>query len=421
MNGSTDIQPRNKNQVGAVLSAFILCSMIADRVWAFNCSKASTPTEQKICNDPDLKRLDAQMGRDYVLFMEHYKTSGNYDCLVADEKQRQIAWLKKRDACGADRECIAATYKERIDQIGSYARKCAIPDSARPGCKEGTTQTPISAPVTSTISANNDNDSQHCAPAYRYDMKFVAKHEGGLAINGYVPGAYLTRPVPGDDEAKIAYVVKNPKPLSGSGVTIDTGFDLAQQTPGALKATLNAYIREHGNLERVDVDSLVQRLSPYMNKSIHGEKAFQLIKGNEPTLEKREVKLIQEANASKRYVPLAEGNFDSHNQAGLTYKQLPAEVQSVLLDFVWNYGGTDEIYAKSNKAAPEARTTRKNFWNMVYGGDWENLTTALERADRKLFPRQAKFDKAYTERFKERGRLLRKALQSGWPKTDSSC
>ncbi|AEK59390.1 hypothetical protein A5904_13275 [Acidithiobacillus caldus] len=119
---------------------------------AFDCRKASTLTEKAICADPELKRKDNQLSRDYALFRQHFSKSGNYDCLVADEKKRQLDWLKERDACGADKACIAAAYDKRQSELDLFTRACFPMDSMRPECKKGAPTAPVTSPVASTSS-----------------------------------------------------------------------------------------------------------------------------------------------------------------------------------------------------------------------------------------------------------------------------
>lgn len=401
-----------------LLSIFAVALTDPTTASAFDCRKASTPTEKAICADPELKRKDNQLSRDYALFRQHFSKSGNYDCLVAEQKKRQFEWLKERDACGADKACIAAAYDKRQNQLDLFTRACFPMDSMRPECKKDAPTAPVTSPVASD--ASETSNAQDCTKSYKYDVQFTAKYEGGLVLEGHVPGWYIAKPIKGDDEATHAVLVKKIKPQLISGVTVDTGFDLAYQKPGDLKRTLNSYIREHGNPGNVDVDRLVHELSPYMDEHLVGWKAFNTIKGNEPRLTRSEAKLIQLANFEKKYAPAAERNFDRYNTTSLTYKELPSEVQTVLVDFVWNYGPADEIHSISN-GARKATITRRNFWSMVYEGKWEELADALEKADKSVFPRTDKQEASYSRRLRGRGKLLRRALNRGWPQKAGVC
>ncbi|MEL5848021.1 MAG: glycoside hydrolase family protein [Candidatus Igneacidithiobacillus chanchocoensis] len=113
-----------------LLSVFALGATASDQLWAFDCNKANTPTEKTICSDAGLRKLDAQLNRDYKIFQQSYGKSGNHNCLLEDEAKEQKAWLKQRDACGTDSKCIEDAYQSRIDHLGGYARMCVVDDSS---------------------------------------------------------------------------------------------------------------------------------------------------------------------------------------------------------------------------------------------------------------------------------------------------
>lgn len=105
---------------------FVLVSGTAasNTVWAFDCKNAFTQTEKKICSDPVLQKLDAQLNRDYKIFRQTYGKSGTHECLLEDEAQAQKSWLQQRDACGTDKKCIEDAYRSRINQLDTYAHMC---------------------------------------------------------------------------------------------------------------------------------------------------------------------------------------------------------------------------------------------------------------------------------------------------------
>ena len=68
------------------------------------------PTEQSICADGDLSRLDA------LLELVYGRTTAR------DDDAAQLAWLRsERDACGTDVACIAGAYTARIGELDSEA------------------------------------------------------------------------------------------------------------------------------------------------------------------------------------------------------------------------------------------------------------------------------------------------------------
>lgn len=74
-------------------------------------SSRLNPTERAICGDDQLANLDAALGAIY----------GNVLARKGDSVQTN--WLRKdRDACGADRLCIADSYVRRIMALGADVR-----------------------------------------------------------------------------------------------------------------------------------------------------------------------------------------------------------------------------------------------------------------------------------------------------------
>lgn len=79
---------------------------------SFDCQKASTLVEKTICNSADLSQLDTQLAESYRI-------------VAADQKTRQREWLRERNQCGADSNCLKAKYKERIVELKDMARRSA--------------------------------------------------------------------------------------------------------------------------------------------------------------------------------------------------------------------------------------------------------------------------------------------------------
>ncbi len=77
---------------------------------SFDCSKATTKIERMICDNPELSKLDEDLGLVYGEALE--KASD-----PAVLKNEQLQWLKERNACG-DADCAGFSYKERIAYLG---------------------------------------------------------------------------------------------------------------------------------------------------------------------------------------------------------------------------------------------------------------------------------------------------------------
>ena len=79
---------------------------------SFDCSKAETMDEKAICADPRLNDADVEMSARYTQLKPLLGMGARGD--LDDE---QIAWLKRRAACGEDRACLSKAYQERLRQL----------------------------------------------------------------------------------------------------------------------------------------------------------------------------------------------------------------------------------------------------------------------------------------------------------------
>lgn len=90
---------------------------------AFDCAKSSAPDDRLICEDTGLTRLDARLGRVYVILRNMLPADAS-----ARLKEDQRAWVFRRNAgCGVApttvltganllpmRDCFRAAYAERL-------------------------------------------------------------------------------------------------------------------------------------------------------------------------------------------------------------------------------------------------------------------------------------------------------------------
>ena len=82
----------------------ILTQIVPLDAASFDCSKATTETEIAICNDPELSALDERMSNAYL------KARGSN--LGEHFKQHQLNWIKTRDLCFSNAECLKNSYEE---------------------------------------------------------------------------------------------------------------------------------------------------------------------------------------------------------------------------------------------------------------------------------------------------------------------
>src|SRR5215471_1881126 len=92
------------------LSVFnLLRSPVPVQAASFDCGKATSPTEKKICADTNLSKADTDL-------MNVYKQAISVAPDRKTLKEGQKAWLKSRDTC-PDSACIQKAYQERISEL----------------------------------------------------------------------------------------------------------------------------------------------------------------------------------------------------------------------------------------------------------------------------------------------------------------
>jgi uncharacterized protein len=94
----------------------------AEQTASFDCGKAATVAERKICADPDLSRLDLDLANAYGEAL-------NIDLDTKQLRSAERAWLHNRDSCLAGSpDCgdMAAFYRVRIGELNkrSLEREC---------------------------------------------------------------------------------------------------------------------------------------------------------------------------------------------------------------------------------------------------------------------------------------------------------
>lgn len=78
---------------------------------SFACGKARSAVERAICASPTLAGYDRSVAAAYRRALG----------LAGDDagavKQAQLEWLRSRDACGANAECLGQSMRERVEQL----------------------------------------------------------------------------------------------------------------------------------------------------------------------------------------------------------------------------------------------------------------------------------------------------------------
>jgi len=81
---------------------------------SFNCARAQTITEITICGNSELSNADARLGRLYSQLRQSLSK-----LYFRRLRKKQRVWLKQRDYCLADINCLSQTYESRIAELES--------------------------------------------------------------------------------------------------------------------------------------------------------------------------------------------------------------------------------------------------------------------------------------------------------------
>lgn len=92
----------------ALVSTLVVLSLPAEAEPSFDCAKAETVSEKAVCEIPDLPWFDRQMARLY----KQAQAEPGADRAALAEGQR--AFLRNREACGADYDCLMDAYHARL-------------------------------------------------------------------------------------------------------------------------------------------------------------------------------------------------------------------------------------------------------------------------------------------------------------------
>jgi len=85
---------------------------------SFSCAHARSPDEIAICRSPALRRLDQRMAG---MYQDILGCSGMGSRDVYREEQRD--WLKQRQTCGSDKQCLTRLYDRWIAAHANRAAK----------------------------------------------------------------------------------------------------------------------------------------------------------------------------------------------------------------------------------------------------------------------------------------------------------
>lgn len=96
----------------AVLPFLLAAASQPARAASFDCDKAQTADEKAVCADRALNDQDVEMS---VLYTQLKPLLGMG--ARGDMEDEQVAWLKRRAACGDDGTCLSKAYEDRVLQL----------------------------------------------------------------------------------------------------------------------------------------------------------------------------------------------------------------------------------------------------------------------------------------------------------------
>lgn len=110
---------RAMTAVASLMGALLLPTAV--QAASFDCTKAATPTEHAICDNPQLSSLDEQTAGLYYTLISGGAPSAQQS--VADVKKAQASFLTKRNACGANYNCLIDAYTSQIMYLNAASGK----------------------------------------------------------------------------------------------------------------------------------------------------------------------------------------------------------------------------------------------------------------------------------------------------------
>ena len=111
---------RNSTLAVLTLLASVLLP-VAGHSASFDCAKASTPTEHAICDNPQLSSLDEQTAGLYYTLISGGIAQPTQT--VEQVKTAQAGFIQKRDACGANFNCLVDAYTAQVMYLNEASGK----------------------------------------------------------------------------------------------------------------------------------------------------------------------------------------------------------------------------------------------------------------------------------------------------------
>lgn len=107
-----------KTLAALVLAAATASTAAATGIQTIDCQvDYATAAERTICSSQRLQILDAKITEIYADIMLDRRIS---HMVKSNLRDSQYAFLARRDACGADRDCLAGVMNQRLTRIHAY-------------------------------------------------------------------------------------------------------------------------------------------------------------------------------------------------------------------------------------------------------------------------------------------------------------
>ena len=95
-----------------ILAPWVL-SAVAANAQSFDCARAHTSAQFAICNDEELLDLDERLAIALARRQATIETTPQLQAL----SREQLIWLRRRDDCRLDWNCLKLRYRERIGAL----------------------------------------------------------------------------------------------------------------------------------------------------------------------------------------------------------------------------------------------------------------------------------------------------------------
>lgn len=171
--------------VGFVLAcaSFSTCAVGTGLPPSFDCRKATTDSENAICESPELSDLDGQLGRAFGDLIAIAKPDR-----LKDTRADQAAWIRSRDAtCKGDKGCLGIFIRQRIlvlktpqtDGAGTHP-SAPLAAEAEQGPTRG--RTPISAAPSRAADTASTSKPALADKVWYWDQKYYCSGDPHYGI-----------------------------------------------------------------------------------------------------------------------------------------------------------------------------------------------------------------------------------------------